>query len=108
MATNCWIEIDTGAGDYSKVQDFGQLLIGSQNLLILLGVPTLLKDLNGKSAIDASQNCRTAMNDLRTNINTIASPQQVNDFEPLLKYLDAIHDAGIQHPGCVFRCITGT
>lgn len=108
MATNCWLEIDTGAGDYSKVQEFGLLLAGSQNLLTLMGSPTLLKNLNGQTATNASQACRTAMTALRSNINTIASPQQVNDFEPLMKYLDAIYDAGIQHPGCVFRCITGT
>jgi hypothetical protein len=108
--TNCWLEIDTGAGDFAKIEggNFGALSAGGQVLLNLAGSPTLLADLNGQRADQASSAAKQMMDTLRAGINTIATPKQSIELEPLLKYLDAIHDNGIRNPNCIFRCVAGT
>jgi hypothetical protein len=107
--TNCWLEIDTGAGDFAKIEggNFGTLSQGQQVLLNLAGTPALLVDLNGQQADQASSAAKNMMDTLRSTINTIATPKQATELEPLLKYLDAIHDLGIRNPKCIFRCVAG-
>jgi hypothetical protein len=108
--TNCWLEIDTGAGDFAKIEggSFGSISTGQQLLLTLLGSPNLLTDMNGQQAGKASNEAKNAMDSLRGSINTIATPKQALEFEPLLKFLDSIHDAGLRNPNCIFRCVAGT
>jgi hypothetical protein len=108
--TTCWLEIDTGNNDFAKIEggDFEILAPGGQVLLNLAGIPTLLTDLNGQQADQASSAARKAMDQLRDNINSIATPMQAQALESLLDYLDAIHDLGIRNPRCVFRCVAGT
>lgn len=108
--TNCWLEIDTGAGDFAKIEggNFETLSAGGQLLLSLAGSPTLLSDLNGGQADKASQNAKQMMDTLRASINTIATPKQAMELESLLKYLDAINDIGARNPSCIFRCVAGT
>jgi hypothetical protein len=77
-------------------------------LLTLLGSPTLLQDLNGQTADRASSSARSTMDSLRSSINSIATPKQATEFEPLMKFLDSIHDVGLRNPSCIFRCVTGT
>lgn len=102
-----WIEINTGAGEFIKVLDFPQVTDGMQVLLNLAGNPTLLKDNNTLSVSQAGTAFKAALNQMNQTINTIATRQQAQQFEPLAKYLDAVHDAGLQHPNCIFRSVVG-
>jgi hypothetical protein len=104
---SCWIEINTGAGEFVKVLDFPQVTDGMQVLLNLSGNSTLLKDNNTLAVSQAGTAFKTVLNQLNQTINTIATRQQAQQFEPLAKFLDAVHDAGLQHPSCIFRAIVG-
>ncbi len=104
---NCWIEIDTGSGEYFKIEEFGQITNGMQVLLNLAGLSTLLLDSNTQQINLVGNNCKLAIEQLRQSINTIATTQQIRDYEPLENYLENIRDAGLTHPLCVFRCVAG-
>lgn len=105
--SSCWIEINTGAGEFVKILDFAQVTDGMQVLLNLVGSPTLLKDNNTLVVSQAGTAFKSVLNQLNLSINTIATRQQAQHFDPLAKFLDSVHDAGLQHPSCIFRSVVG-
>jgi hypothetical protein len=115
QVANCWIEINTGAGEYFKVEDFGQVTTGMQVLLNLAGIGTLLTNANTDRVDAVGNNCQLAISmpegfaneQLRQIINTLATTEQIRYYEPLENYLENIREAGLTHPLCVFRCVAG-
>lgn len=105
--SSCWIEINTGAGEFVRVLDFSQVTDGMQVLLNLSGNSALLKDNNTLAVSQVGSAFKTVLNQMNQSINTIATRQQAQQFEPLAKFLDAVHDAGLQHPNCIFRSVVG-
>jgi hypothetical protein len=101
----CFLEINTGTGEYTQVVDFGYYTPQMQALLALIGNPNLLNDFNGASAEKMAYNIINTIDQLRTQVNNIANAQQQIEYDRLIRYLSAIHAAGLVHTLCVFRSI---
>jgi hypothetical protein len=102
---HCFLEINTGSGEYTKIVDFGYYTPQMQALLALIGTPNLLNDFNGGNADKTGSNILGAIDQLRTQINNIATAQQQIEYDKLIRYLTAIHAAGLVHPLCIFRSV---
>lgn len=102
----CFLEISTGNGLYVTVADFGQYSGGMQTLFNLIGQPNLLADLNLQGAAQAAQTCQIAIDNLRLNINAIATAQQQQAYDQTIKYLTRVQEAGLIHSACTFRCVS--
>jgi hypothetical protein len=101
----CFLEINTGTGEYVQVVDFGYYTTQMQSLLSLIGNPNLLNDLNGVGADRVASNIIGTIDQLRTQVNNVANAQQQLEYDRLIRYLSAIHAAGLVHPACNFRSV---
>jgi hypothetical protein len=104
---SCWIEINTGAGEFVRVLDFPDVTDGMQVLLNLSGNSALLKNNNSLLVSQVGLAFKVVLNQINQSVNTIATRQQAEHFQALAKFLDAVHDAGLQHPSCTFRSVVG-
>jgi hypothetical protein len=103
----CFLEINTGSGEYTKVLDFGYYPPQMQALLALLDNPNLLNEYNGAGAEKTGSVVLGTIDQLRSRIN-IANAQQQAGYDSTIKYLTGIHEAGLVHPACTFRSIAPT
>lgn len=100
---HCFLEINTGTGEYTKVVNFGRYTPQMEAFLIASGNPGLLVGSNLSSAADTAARIPSAIEQLRVQFNYFSSAYQAVEYDRLIRYLEAIHAAGLVHTACVFR-----